>query len=247
MTLFEVMIVIAIVGLLSYLGVGAIRWLRGANGIDAAVELAGVMRRSSQLATGAGEMYRIVLDLDAQTYRVERCTGGPGAISKNPESFDPGEQTDEGKKRAVEAARQRLSSLPQGALPTGDDPERADEMALALAGELAARRTCMVTGELFGEPNGKGAVRALDPARSAKVRQVWVQHLDRPVSTGLVAIHFFPLGSAEKAIVEIGDGDHTYTVLVHGLTGRVDVQDSAVRDPDAFLFRDATGEREAER
>lgn len=246
MTLFEVMIVIAIVGLLSYLSVGAVRWLRGANGIDAAVEVAGVMRRSSQLATGAGEMYRIVLDLDAQQYRVERCSGGSGAITKNPELAAEVEQTEESKKRAVEDARQRLASLPQGALPT-DDPERADEMALALAGQLAARRTCTVTTELFGDPDGKGAVRALDPARSAKVRQVWVQHLERPVATGLVAIHFFPLGSAEKAIIEIADGEHVYSVLVHGLTGRVDVQEGAVRDPDAFLFRDATGERTDER
>jgi hypothetical protein len=120
-------------------------------------------------------------------------------------------------------------------------------MALALAGQLAARRTCVVTTELFGDPDGKGAARQIDPARSAKVRQVFVQHLERPVSSGLVAIHFFALGSAEKAVIEIADGDHTYAVLVHGLTGRIEVRDGMLKDPDAFLFRDATGERTDER
>jgi hypothetical protein len=76
---------------------------------------------------------------------------------------------------------------------------------------------------------------------------VWVQHLRDPVTSGMVAIHFFPLGSAEKAIVEIGDGSKTFSVVVWGLTGRVELQDGAIRDPDDFLYRDAEGEESEER
>jgi hypothetical protein len=134
--------------------------------------------------------------------------------------------------------------VPQQALPTGGDAENADEMALALAGQLSARRTCAVSSEVFGDSDGKGTVRAVN---RAKIQQVFVQHLPDPVSSGLVAIYFFPMGSSEKSIIEVADGEKTFTVLVHGLTGRVELRDGALRDPDDFLLRDATGEKEQER
>jgi len=250
MTILEVVVVIAIIGMVSWLGVGAIRWLRGANAVETSVEMAAVLRRTSQLAQTSGELYRVVFDLgatdrDPQSYRVEVCAGGPAALSKEPELPDVSEDA---KKRAIEDAKQRLaSSAPQGALPTGGDEESSQDMALALAGQLGARRTCTVSAELFGDPDGKGAVRQIDTGRGARIRQVWVQHLEDPVAHGLVAVHFFPTGAAEKAILEISDGRNTFTALVHGLTGRVEVRDGALRDPDDFLLRDATGEEIEER
>jgi hypothetical protein len=242
LTVFEIVIVIAIIGMLSWLATGALRWLRGANGIDTAVELAAVMRRTGQLAAGSGALHRLVIDLDTQAYRVEVCAGGPAAIAKDPVAALV-EQTDEARQRALADARERLSTLPQGSLPTGGDAERGDEMALALAGQLAARRTCQITGELFGDPDGRDAVRQVHTERGARVRRVWVQHLSAPVQSGPVAIHFFPVGSAEKAIIEVVDtSDKPFTVVVHGLTGRVEVRHGALRDPDAFLYRDALGE-----
>jgi type II secretory pathway pseudopilin PulG len=252
MTLLEVIVVIALIGMISWLGVGAIRWLRGANAVETSVEMAAVMRRTSQLAQTSGQMYRVVFDLGAtdsepQTYRVEVCAGGPAALSKEPEL--PEQQNDEAKKRAVEDAKQRLSTTaPQGALPTGSDEEgRAEDMALALAGQLGARRSCVVSTELFGDPDGKGAVRKVVTERGARIKQVWVQHLEDSISHGMVAVYFFPSGSAEKAIFEVGDGRNTFTLLVHGLTGRVEVRDGSLRDPDDFLLRDATGEEIEER
>lgn len=253
MTILEVVVVIALIGMISYLGVGAIRWLRGANAVETSVEMAAVMRRTSQLAQTSGELYRVVFDLGAtdserQSFRVEVCAGGPAALTKDPELPD---QSEEAKKRAVEDAKQRLASTtPQGALPTGggvDEEGRAEDMALALANQLGSRRSCVVSAELFGDPDGKGTVREVQNERGARIKQVWVQHLEKPVSHGLVAVHFFPSGSAEKAIFEIGDGRNTFTVLVHGLTGRVEVRDGALRDPDDFLLRDATGEEIEER
>ena len=117
-------------------------------------------------------------------------------------------------------------------------------MALALAGQLAARRTCTVSAELFGDADGRGTVRQV---QRAKIQQIYVQHLPDPVSSGLVAIYFFPMGSAEKAIVEVGDGDKTFTITVSGLTGMVEMRDGALRDPEDFLMRDATGEKVQER
>jgi prepilin-type N-terminal cleavage/methylation domain-containing protein len=268
LTLLELMVSLAIIGILSYLGVGAVRWLRGANVTEASLELTAVMRRTQQLAAETGMLHRVVLDLgmapgDPQTYRVEVCAGGPGAISRNPEAAGDANLDDDTRKAAVEAAKEKLRSLPSSSGMVGGaggaggaggmaggmgGDEQAEEMALALAGQLAARRTCVVAvGVVSGDADGRELVRMIDPNRSARVKQVWVQHLERPVSSGLVAIHFFPLGSAEKALVEIGDDKHVFTVRVHGLTGRVEVTDGAVRDADDFLMRDAVGDKEGAR
>src|SRR5690349_14419790 len=125
------------------------------------------------------------------------------------------------------------------------DEQQSQDMVLALANELSARRSCTVTPAVFGDAVGKAAMRPI--GHGARVRQVYVQHLKDTVTTGLVAIHFFPSGGAEKAIVEIYDGTDTMSLLVHGLTGRVENRDGVIRDPEAFLFRDATGEKVEER
>ena len=69
-----------------------------------------------------------------------------------------------------------------------------------------------------------------------------VQHLEEPVTEGEVSINFFPLGHAEKALLEVADDEGTqYTVLLHGLTGRVEVRDGEV-DPDKHMRRNAAGD-----
>jgi hypothetical protein len=241
------MIVIALIALLSWLGIGALNWLRGPDTAGATVEVTQVLERTGQLSTETGILHRVVFDLDQQTYRIEICEGGPAAIERDPEvakKIAEGSESDETRRAAVEDAKQRLSSLPQGALPTSSDADNADEMALALAGELAARRSCKVSDELFGDSDGKGTTRQLT---KAKLTQIYVQHQPEPVLKGMVAIYFFPNGSAEKAIVELKGGDQTMTVLVHGITGQIEMRDSELRDPDDFLLRDATGEKEKER
>jgi prepilin-type N-terminal cleavage/methylation domain-containing protein len=245
MTLLEMMIVIAVIAMLAALGVGAIRWLRGPDAAGATVEINQVLTRTSQLASETGLLHRVVFDLDQQTYRIEICEGGPAAISRAPDQFvDVGADPEEKRRRAVEDAKQRLSQVPQGGLPTGGATEGADDMALALANQLGSRRACAVSNALFGDAQGRGTIRAVN---RAKITQIYVQHMPDPVSTGLVAVYFFPMGSSEKAIIEVGDGEKTFTLLVHGLTARIEMRDGTLRDPDDFLLRDITGEKEQER
>jgi hypothetical protein len=241
------MVVLVVMALMLWLGAGALDWMFGANVSESATEMTTVFRRTGQLAAESREMHRVVLDLDAQTYRVETCVGGPAALTKDPgKPAAKPEEEEERRRAAIEEAKLKIAGQQQ-VLPTGADPEQGDVMALALANELAARQSCTVSAALFGDPSGRGTVRALDPNRSAKIKSVWVQHLEDPVTAGLVAIHFFPVGSAEKAIIEIGDSSNTVTVLVHGLTGRVEVRGGALRDPEGFMMRDAVGEEVQER
>ena len=74
-----------------------------------------------------------------------------------------------------------------------------------------------------------------------------MQHRDDSVTTGQSSIYFFPLGSSEKAIVELTDGGDVYSVQVHGVTGTIETIDGEVANVDEFMHHDATGEREMER
>jgi hypothetical protein len=90
-------------------------------------------------------------------------------------------------------------------------------------------------------------VRTLRAAKGIKFKEIWVQHKDDSTTKGQVAIYFFPTGSAEKAVVEVTDGSETFTVLVAGLTGRVELKDGTLRDVDDHMMRNALGEKDKPR
>jgi hypothetical protein len=206
---------------------------------DDTTAMAGLARRASQLATETGKMHRLVLDLDGGTYRIEICDGGPAAIEKNPKLLRVMSQDE--KRAALEEARRKLQSMPQNMMPQGNtDEAQGEAMALALAGDLQAARTCTLAAGESGRFDSKDLVFPM--SGGVKIRSVWVQHLEDPVSSGLVAIHFFPIGSAEKAIIELADDEESFSILIHGLTGRVEVRDSAVQRPEDFFLRDVNGD-----
>jgi hypothetical protein len=89
--------------------------------------------------------------------------------------------------------------------------------------------------------------RALRVKEDIRFKQIWVQHKDDRVTKGQVAIYFFPTGTATKSVVEISDGSAVFTVLVHGLTGRVELRDGALRDPEDHMLRNVMGDKTAKR
>ena len=252
MTVLELMIVMAIIGAMAYIGYSSFRWLSGAALDEDAADLAAVLRRAQLLSVEGGVPTRVVLDFDKHAYWVEACTGDPTLTrSKEEEKVDP-----ESAAEALEEVRQRLATLPAGQLQAAS-PEEEAKMAAALAGKKVGGRVCELLGTgaaaealgpvLSGDATGRELRRALQSGRGIKLREVWVQHLEQSVSGGQVSISFFPLGWAEKAIIQLGTEDEVHTVLVHGLTGRVEIRPGALRDPDDHMLRDAKGERARER
>jgi prepilin-type N-terminal cleavage/methylation domain-containing protein len=75
MTLLELLVVMAVVGLLMALGVRGVRWLRSSSLRDTTTELAAVFRVTYNLATMSATHHRVAFDLDEQTYRIEACEG----------------------------------------------------------------------------------------------------------------------------------------------------------------------------
>jgi type II secretory pathway pseudopilin PulG len=242
MTVLEIMIVLAILAGGAMLVRSGFRMITKADLVDNASELAAVLRRAGQLAIEHGEMHRVVFDLDKHGYVVEVCQGQTAIVRNEKLAHDPEEA-----KRALERGKQRMATLPADAFSAGD-PEEATRRVTALSGHHVADRMCVpATESLTGDSTGKGWARALYASKGIKFKEIWVQHRDQAVTKEQVAIYFFPMGSAEKAVIEITDGSETFSVLVHGLTGRVELRDGVLKSVDDHMLRNAIGDRDAQR
>lgn len=249
LTILELLIVLALMGLFSYVAYSGFRSLSSAALVEDTNDLVAVMRRTQVLAVESGVPVRIVFDFDKQAYWVEACQGDATLRrTKEEAKYDPREA-----EKALEDARRKIALLPAGQLKAGSAEEEA-RMALALAGDKNGGRTCVPVAQaqgfkelISGDAMGRELARKLQTDRDVKLREIWVQHLEDSVSGGQVSVNFFPLGWAEKAIIEIGDGRTTHSLLLYGATGRVEVVDGALRDPDEHMLRQADGERDRDR
>lgn len=242
MTVLEIMIVLAIIGGLFFIARTGFRMITKADLVEDATELTAVLRRAGQLAIEHGELHRVTLDLESQAYVVEVCQGTV-AVARN----ELLKTNDEETKRALERARTRLSGLPPDALATGDSEEAA-RRAAALAGHHVADRTCRpADNTVTGDANGKGWVRKLRKDKGVKFKEIWVAHRDESATKGQVAIYFFPAGGSEKAVLELTDGSEVFSVLIYGLTGRVELHDGALRDVNEHMLKNVMGDKDAKR
>jgi len=239
----ELMIVLAIIGGAAFLMRTGFRTLTKADLVENSTDLEAVMRRASQLAVEHGQLHRVVIDMDKNVYSVEVCEGQIG-IQRN-ELVRPDEDA---KKRALEKGKDKLQgNTDQGAL-MGGDPETAAKRAMAIAGHHIADKTCIpVPDPTSGDAEGKGFIRQLRVNKGIKFKEIWVQHRDESVTKGQVAVYFFPLGSSEKAVIELTDGDETFSVLVYGLTGRVELRDGVLRDVNDHMMKNIMGDHDAKR
>ena len=242
MTMLEMMIVLAILAGASLLVRSGFRLISKADLVEDANELAGVMKRASQLAIEHGEVHRVVFDLEKQVYVVEVCRGEVAVMRNEQLQPDP-----ELKKQAIERGKQRMANLPADAFAAGD-PEEATRRAGALAGAHVQDRTCApATDNISGDATGKGWQRVLRAEKGIKFKLIAVAHRDEPVTKGQVAIYFYPMGSAEKAVIEVTDGSETFTVLIFGLTGRVELRDGELKNLDDHMLKNVMGDKDAKR
>lgn len=241
-TLLEIMVVLAIIAGLFIIGAGAFRKASKADLVQDSTELSGMLRRTSQLAIEHGELHRIVFDLDKNAYMVETCQGAAEIARNELVANDP-----EKKKEAIERGKDRMANMPEDAFAAGD-PEEATRRATALAGSHVADRECVaVTDGVTGDAHGRGWGRMLESNRGIKFKQIYVQHRDDAVTKGQVAIYFYPTGSSEKAVIELTDGDAIFSVLVFGLTGRVELRDEQLKDVNEHMLKNVMGDKDAKR
>lgn len=256
LTLLELMIVIAIIGVVVYVLNNGYRSFTKAELTESVTELVSFLRRGAQLSLETGEQHRILFDLDKGVYVMEVCQGS-ATVARNAQ-LNPDEDE---VKRAAEKGKDRLRDMPADVLAAGD-PDEAAKRAISLAGHHIGDRTCgPVTSGTSGivrnrrdqardgetEDNAKQWMRTIGSESGVKFKEIWVQHQDHSATKGQIAIYFFPDGSSEKAVIEVADGDTIRSVLVHALTGRIEERNGKLRSIDDHMLRNAMGGRDKQR
>ncbi|MBT8494704.1 MAG: type II secretion system GspH family protein [Deltaproteobacteria bacterium] len=261
MTLLEIMVVLAVIGLIMMMAVRSLSNVRASDLREEANKVLAILRVSYNGAAGTGKHVRVVFDLDEQKFWMEACEGDARVKQRddNEEEQDEEEERNEklgdlGKKvgEVQQQLRQSGQSSDQiAAVLQANSPEKAVEAAAALEGVRLGSATCQKTGDPLLEDRSKREafpIGVIPKDSGRRIRRIHVKHLREPVEEGRVAVNFFPLGFAERAIVEIEneDGD-VFSVRVHAVTGKVEILAGEVEDVDDFMLRDALGEREEER
>jgi prepilin-type N-terminal cleavage/methylation domain-containing protein len=232
LTLIEIIVVLAILGLLTLgLGSGVLRLSRSVLRQDT-TRLAAMVRTGFDRALASGAHHRLVLDLEQKTFKLERCEGK----IKLRRATSPEELAEKEAEAAADLRKQADS-----------DPNDVIGQVLGEAGRKigggggAGQAPCEpVSGEM-------GKAQSFDKAKGIAIKEVRVEHLEDPVSSGIVTVNFFPQGFAERTVIEVAtpnpsDDDDVYTILLHPLSGRVEIREGELKDKDDFLRRDAKGE-----
>jgi general secretion pathway protein H len=226
LTLVEIMVVLAIIGLVGAAMTVGVSRLTKADLKGDARRLAGALRSAFDRATARGTHHRVNLDLVDQTFFVESCTG-KARVTKAESLIEDEEQEQE-----------RLEKLRKQAETPIDETMK----------QLMAN-----VGQTVGDTGGGGGAACtpvkgelgkpykLKASRGVRMTKVHVARFEEPVTDGKLAVNFFPLGYGERTAIEISDGDDTLTVFVHPISGQVQIK-NGTNDADRLVRRDAEGE-----
>lgn len=213
MTLIEIVIVVVIIALgasgLSF-SMGA---LTKANLRSGAGKIASAVRYAYNRAIVKGSTVRIVFEVPGSTFSLEEANSSVALTRAN----DERRETDEG-----------------GAEITAADPWAAAQSRVtnALKPNLGASPFAALSGN-----DGKTITRFTNVSlgRRVQIVKLLVPHHPQPLEQGQGAVHFFPGGMTEHAVIHLSNGaDSVYSIEVHPLTGRSRIRPEAY-EPDDFL------------
>jgi general secretion pathway protein H len=216
-TLLELIIVIALMGLMMGGAVMAIGAVTGSKAKASATELAGTIRLLYDSAALTGKTCRLVFELpgpkDDDTpvkYHAECAKFGLTARADREaelKELKDGERDREEKKRRA-AEDTRFRSLSSDGAPTVQELMAREKQRVEDDAKFDA-----FTSEEITEHTLPDAVRIT----------VWTRHQREPVKSGTAYMYFFPQGFTERAQLGVKQGNNTWTLVVQPLTGKVSV------------------------
>ncbi len=243
MTMLEVIVVIAVLGLV--MGFGFSSFTRSAEDVlyRQTVEAARLLHTAQSMAMESGSLHRVSFDLDKGTAMVEMCEGTvklePTSVRERREEKDKLEKIDNLEQFA------QSNGVPKGFLQDVA-PEKAVVLAAAIANKQLGQSRCVLASGDDRDIEQRGFISQLP--QGTQFAKMHLQTHDDPLTEGVGAIHFFPLGYAEKAIVEFSNtNSDRFHLLIHGLSGRIELQAGKPEDPERHLRRNALAGTDGER
>ena len=214
MTLIEVMVVLVLVALMVGSAVAGIRSMAKSDLRASASKMAGAIRYLFDRASTTGKVHRLVLDMDKERYWAE--------VSDDRFVMAGGRETEESRKKEAD----KLAKEAEEAAKRADEKAGLDEMQARYKPEEFRPKRAR-----FGAFK-EMAVKPVD-LKGARIADLYTPRLADPLDVGKGYIYFFPLGMTEAAIVHLTDlkRDAVYSLVVHPLTGRVQIKNSYVEPP----------------
>ena len=244
-TIFEVMIVVAIFGLLVGASVLTFRNITRSDLRSAASRTAAAMRFAFDRATMTGAYIRLAIDLDKGEVWPE-VSEKKVTLRAGKEQHVVGDKDAQGGE-PVRKAR-KPPPLPLFA-PTKEEKEgkAEDEGDAGMGGFDAKSLTAEWEADKapaerprarFQAIKGTGA-KKIKLAKGISVSAVMTARLSEPVEKGTAYIYFFPQGHAEPAIVHFVDrSEDYYSIVLHPLTGQARIYPCQYKIPKDFDVSD---------
>jgi general secretion pathway protein H len=241
MTLIEILVVITIIVVATGGVILSFRAVQKAQVRGSASKLAAAVRYLYDRAVVTGKYYRLTLDLDKATYFAE--------VSDDRFYLNVDKEKSPGRGKAYDAdAETKLLD---------EEEKKRKENTRGLAAQLQP------------PPEPKRAhfqsfTDAMLPKvelRGSFVRDVYTPRQREPYTSGRAFIYFFPDGHSERAVIHVQPGkppppdtdpprvgwNEVYTLILHPLTGRVELKNGDLDPPRDFDTVDEEGQNEGAR
>lgn len=229
-TLFEILVVIAIVAIISGLVVGSISNSSERNIKSTASKLASTIRFLYNKSAMEGVYGRLVFDLTERTYWVE-ATSDPFVMSRE-EDLEKAQQKkaqEEKKKAATKKTTKKDADAEKkdAQAKEGEKKGEGDKEASENPDEIQRIKPKEAK---FGQVSTV-LLKSTKLPDSVFIKDLQVEHRRTPVDSGQESIYFFPNGYVEKAIINLVDekDEINYSLQVNPLTGNVKIEDKYQR------------------
>jgi general secretion pathway protein H len=235
-TLIEVIVVLAIIGLIMGLGVRGMRSLAKSDLRESSAHLSGAMRYLFDRASTTGKIPRLVIDMETEQYWAE-VSDDRFFIPRESESEQAMRRREDREADEDEEEQKRLERNAKNYDNSSTPESSSFDLSKLEIGDFKPKRARFAA---FKEV-------AIKPVKlkKAKIRSVYTPRLTDPLTSGRAYVYFFPLGQTESAIITMSDdsGPPTYSLVVHPITGRVRIYDQEVLPPASRQRADDEGKR----
>jgi len=214
-TLIEILVVLAIVGILAGLSIRGLRSLARSDLRASVTHMAGAIRYLFDRASTTGQYHRLVIDIESGRYWAE-VSDDMFYLPRDPET---------------ESSAKKLAALES---ELDEKQARQKEMAAA-AGDVDNSKILPMDFRPKKARFGAFKESNLKPVtlKNTAVMDVFTPRVADPVIKGRAYIYFFPLGQTEPAIIHLSDPTQQtiYSLVVHPITGRVRIYNSYIEPP----------------
>jgi general secretion pathway protein H len=220
-SLVEVLVVIAIVGLMLGAAVYGFRAIARSDLRSSASKLGAAIRYCFDRSITTGQYYRIVLDLDRNSYWAERSDERMYLARDKENAPGKGQAFDRDKyeKELDEADKKEREAW-------GTANGQNAQIAATLEPPPKPRRAHFATFKDASLPTVQ--------LKKTRFFDVYTPRQREPYTSGRAYLYFFPDGHTERAFIRLQDGDAWYSLIVHALTGRVEVLTGKLDIPRDF-------------